>query len=184
MKPTEQLREEHEGIKLMLKIMDSVCGKFISARELNHEHFTKILEFLKVFVDKCHHGKEEDLLIPAMIEAGIPKNKGAIEFTLLEHKEGRGYIKNMSEAFEKLKKGDSGDSKIIVENGKKYSDLLVKHIEKEESILYLMADKVLSHEKQDELIEEFEKLEVDRIGPGKHEEFHELLHHLNEVYLD
>ena len=32
--------------------------------------------------------------------------------------------------------------------------------------------------------EEFEKLEVERIGLGKHEEFHHLLHQLKEIYLD
>jgi|ERR1035437_4895740 hemerythrin-like domain-containing protein len=184
MKPTEQLKAEHEGIKLMLKILDSVCDKLKSTQELNQDHFTKILEFLKIFVDKCHHGKEEDLLLPAMVKAGVPKDKGAIEFTLMEHKEGRGYVKSMSEAFDKLKRGDSMASKKIVENEKYYIDLLIKHIDKEENILYPMANKVLSQAKQGELDEEFEKLEVDRIGLGKHEEFHKLLQQLKEIYLD
>jgi hemerythrin-like domain-containing protein len=75
-------------------------------------------------------------------------------------------------------------SKKIVENEKYYIDLLIKHIDKEENILYPMANKVLSQAKQGELDEEFEKLEVDRIGLGKHEEFHKLLHQLKEIYLD
>ena len=181
MKPTEQLKAEHEGIKLMLKILDKVFAK---PEGINHEHFTKILEFLKVFVDKCHHGKEEDLLMPAMIEAGVSKEKGAIKFTLMEHAEGRVYIKGMSDAFDRIKKGDSKASGKIVENGNNYIDLLIKHIDKEESILFPMADKVLSQAKQTELEEGFEKLEVERIGLGKHEEFHKLLHQLKEIYLD
>jgi hemerythrin-like domain-containing protein len=180
MKPTEQLKAEHEGIKLMLKILDKVCAK---PEEINQKHFTEMLGFLKIFVDKCHHGKEEDLLMPAMVEAGVPKDKGAIKFTLLEHVEGRGYIKGMSEAFDKLKNGDCHASTKIVENGNNYIDLLVKHINKEESILFPLADKVLSQAKQNELEERFEKLEVERIGIGKHEEFHKLLHHLKEIYL-
>jgi len=181
MKPTEQLKAEHEGIKLMLRILDKVCAK---PDEINQEHFTKMLEFLKVFVDKCHHGKEEDLLLPAMIEAGVPREKGVIKFTLLEHVEGRGYVKGMSEAFDNLKKGGSKASAKIAENGKNYIGLLVQHIDKENNILFPMADKVLSQGKQTELEEEFEKLEVERIGLGKHEEFHKLLHYLKEIYLD
>jgi hemerythrin-like domain-containing protein len=184
MTPIEQLKAEHEGIKLMLKIMDRVCNRLKSKKELNQEHFIKILEFLNIFIDKCHHGKEEDLLIPAMVKAGVPKGAGAITFTLKEHKEGRGYVKSMSQSFDKLKKDDAGASETIIESEKYYSDLLVKHIDKEESVLYPMADKVLSHIKQGELLEEFEKLEVDRIGLGKHEEFHKLLHRLKEIYLD
>lgn len=53
-----------------------------------------------------------------MIEAGVPKEKGAIEFTLMEHVEGRGYIKGMSEAFDKLKSGDRQASAKIVDNAK------------------------------------------------------------------
>lgn len=181
MVPTEQLKTEHEGIKLMLKILDKVCSK---PEEINHEHFAKMLEFLKVFVDKCHHCKEEDLLIPAMVEAGVPKDKGAIKFTLMEHVEGRGYVKGMSEAFDKLKNGDCQAPGKIDENAKNYITLLVKHIDKEDNILFPLADKVLSQAKQTELEEGFEKLEVDRIGLGKHEEFHQLLHQLKEIYLD
>jgi hypothetical protein len=43
---------------------------------------------------------------------------------------------------------------------------------------------VLSKTIQDNLEEEFEKLEVERIGLGKHEEFHKLLHRLKEIYLN
>lgn len=181
MKPTEQLKAEHEGVKLMLRILDKVCAK---PDQINREHFVKMLEFLKTFVDKCHHGKEENLLLPAMIEAGVPKEEGVIKFTLLEHVEGRGYIKGMSEAFDKLNNGDRQASAKIVENGKKYIALLIKHIDKENNILFPLADKVLSQVKQAELEEEFEKLEVERIGLGKHEEFHKLLHQLKEIYLD
>ena len=118
-----------------------------------------------------------------MVEAGVPKDEGAIKFTLMEHVEGRGYIKGMNEAFDKLKNGDHQVSNKIVENAKNYIALLIKHIDKENNILFPLADKVLSQAKQAELEEEFEKLEVEKIGIGKHEEFHGLLHHLKETYL-
>jgi hemerythrin-like domain-containing protein len=183
MTPIEQLKAEHEGIKLMLKILDTVSNRLKSTKELNQEHFTKILEFIKIFIDKCHHGKEEDLLIPAMVKAGISRDADAITFTLMEHEEGRGYVKNMGQSFDKLKSGDIRASEKIMHNENNYSDLLVKHIDKEESVLYPIADKVLSQAKQGELLEEFEKLEVDRIGLGKHEEFYKLLQQLKEIYL-
>jgi hemerythrin-like domain-containing protein len=184
MRPTEQLKAEHEGIKLMLEILSIVCAKLKSDQELNQDHFAKMLEFLKVFVDKCHHGKEEDLLFPALEEAGIQKEGGPIGVMLMEHNQGRGYVKSMSEAFDKFKKGDRNASAKIVENGESYIVLLTQHIYKENNMLFPMADKVLSEAEQDELDEEFEKLEVERIGLGKHEEFHKLLHQLKEIYLD
>lgn len=73
MKATQQLKDEHEGIKIMLNILGQICFRLETKGDLNEKHFEGILEFLKVFVDKCHHGKEEDLLFPALEEAGIPK---------------------------------------------------------------------------------------------------------------
>lgn len=181
MKPTEQLKAEHEGVKLMLRILGKVCAK---PEEINQEHFTKILEFLKVFVDKCHHGKEEDLLFPAVEKAGVLKEGGPIGVMLIEHQQGRGYIKGMSETFDRFKKGERKASVKIAENGASYIALLTQHIDKENNILFPMADQVLSKATQDQLNEEFEKLEIERIGFGKHEEFHHLLHQLKEIYLD
>jgi hemerythrin-like domain-containing protein len=88
MKATQQLRNEHEGVKVMLIILEQVCRQLEADRNLNEEHFDGILEFLKVFVDKCHHGKEEDLLFPALTAAGIPED-GPIAVMLQEHEMGR-----------------------------------------------------------------------------------------------
>ena len=183
MRPTEQLKEEHKAIKLMLRILDRVCEKLESGEEVNLEHLEKIVEFIKVFADKCHHGKEEDLLFPAMEEAGIPKEGGPIGVMLTEHNLGRNYVKDLSDAVTKYKAGDRQVASKIVENARNYVGLLTPHINKEDNILYMMADMHLSKERQEKLLEEFEKVEHEIIGAGRHEEFHQLLHNLEEVYI-
>jgi hypothetical protein len=47
-----------------------------------------------------------------------------------------------------------------------------------------MAENILSDAQQEELYEGFERIEENRIGVGKHEEFHELIHTLRDLYLD
>lgn len=73
MRPTEVLKEEHKVIKLMLKILDRVSKKLNSGEKVDPIHLDKINDFIRTFADKCHHGKEEDRLFPAMEAAGIPK---------------------------------------------------------------------------------------------------------------
>ena len=102
---------------------------------------------------------------------------------LKEHEQGRSYVRSMSEAVEKYKAGELSYSSQFVENAKKYTELLTQHIDKEDNVLYPMADMQFSAEKQRELIEKFEELEQERMGIGKHEELHELLHHLEDKYL-
>jgi len=182
MKATQQLSDEHEGVNIMLSILEQVCDQLESTGNMNKEHLGSILEFLKVFVDKCHHSKEEELLFPALVAAGVPAD-GPIAVMLHEHEMGRHYVKAMSDAYATHMGGDKASSKGIVQNAHGYISLLEGHIEKENTVLFVMADNLLSEKRQDELFEGFEKIEVERIGVGKHEQFHGLIKKLSGIYL-
>jgi hemerythrin-like domain-containing protein len=183
MTPAEQLREEHQGILLMLRILEKVVSKLEEKERVDPAHLERIVEFLRIFADKCHHGKEEDLLFPAMEKAGVPRERGPIGVMLAEHQQGRGYIRRMAEAIDRNREKDPKALAGFAENARNYVALLTQHIKKEENVLFPMGEKVLSKEIQEGLLEGFEKIEVERIGEGTHEEFHRLLHHLQEVYL-
>jgi Uncharacterized conserved protein len=182
MKATQQLRDEHEGVKIMLSILEQVSHQLELTGNLNKEHLEGILEFLKVFVDKCHHGKEEELLFPALVAVGVSKD-GPIAVMLQEHEMGRQYVKAMSEAYATYMAGDKSSSKDIRQNAHGYILLLKDHIEKENTVLFVMADNLFSEKRQDELFEGFEKIEADRIGVGRHEQLHGLINKLSGIYL-
>ncbi len=177
MKPTEILKEEHKVIKLMLKIINSVCDKLESKQSVDKDDLKSIIEFIRIFADKCHHGKEEDRLFPKMEEYGIPKEGGPIGVMLQEHELGRSYVTAAASAIEKE------DYSEFVENIRNYVELLEQHIDKEDNILYMMADMHIPQKEQKKLVEEFERFEKEEIGEGKHEEFHKLVHQLEKKYL-
>ncbi len=95
MKPTEMLKEEHKTIKVMLDILENVSKKISSGIEVNSEHLNQIIDFIKTFADKCHYGKKQDLLFPAIEESGVPKEGGPIGVMLYEHELGRDYVRKM-----------------------------------------------------------------------------------------
>src|SRR3990167_8915273 len=128
MTSTEQLRNEHQAVLLALEILEKICQKLEAKEKVYSKHQKEVLEFIKIFVDKCHHGKEEDLLFPALEKVGIPKEQGPIGMMLTEHDTGRGYVKGMSENI-------SNPEKFIGE-ARGYIELLRQHIEKENNILY------------------------------------------------
>jgi len=183
MTPTDELKEEHQGILLMLKILEKVCAKLEAKEKVDPDHLERIVEFFRVFADKCHHGKEEDLLFPEMEKSGVPKERGPIGVMLIEHDQGRAFVKGMGEAATRYKKGESTGLAEFTKNARDYIALLTQHINKENNILFPMGDRAISREKQGELVEAFETLEREKIGAGTHEKFHQLLHHLQEVYL-
>lgn len=183
MKATSTLKKEHEAIRLMLKIMEAACIKFETEKKVHVADVDEIIDFLKVFGDQCHHGKEEQILFPCLEQAGVPREGGPIGVMLAEHEQGRSYIRNMSLALTDYEDGFVTGLNALVENYRAYIELLEQHINKENNVLFAMADKILSEETQDKLYEEFEELEENVIGRGKHEELHKRLERLSGTYL-
>lgn len=182
MDATEVLKEEHGGVKTMLGILGKVCDRLGSGEAVPPGDLDRILEFLKVFVDRCHHAKEEDFLFPALERAGIPKEGGPIGVMLAEHVAGREFIRGMGEAADGLKRGDREAAERFVANARGYAELLLQHIDKEDNILYPMADARLGEETHRKLAEDFERVEEERVGHGKHEEFHRVMEELKKTY--
>jgi hemerythrin-like domain-containing protein len=183
MGPLEDLRAEHEGILLMLRILERVCARLVPGGRLDMTHLDKIMEFFVVFVDKCHHGKEEEFLFPALEETGVPREGGPIGVMLREHAAGRTYVSQMRQTLTGYKAGNPGAGEGFQQHARQYTELLRQHIDKENNVLFVMAESRLPRAKEKELGRAFEKLEKERIGEGRHEEFHALLDQLQREYL-
>ncbi len=180
MKPSDQLKAEHEAILVMLAVLEKICEKLERREEVPESHLPGIMEFFQVFADKCHHAKEEEFLFPAYQSVGIPKDGGPIGRMLVEHQEGRAAIAGMKAGLEVLKK--EGPQKFI-SHARDYINLLSAHIQKENNILFPMGDSVLPEARQAAILRDFDSLEETRIGAGKHEEFHRLIEALEAAYL-
>jgi hemerythrin-like domain-containing protein len=60
----------------MLRIVDRVSERLESGQSVDTEHMDEIVEFIRVFADKCHHGQEENILFKEMEAAWFPRDKG------------------------------------------------------------------------------------------------------------
>jgi len=184
MNPIKDLKAEHQAVQLTLKILNKINQQIeVAGKAINLDHIEQLLEFFSVFVDTCHHGKEEDLLFPALEEIGVSRENGPIGVMLHEHQLGRTYVKGMKSALSAYKKGDNEALNNFLQNAKGYIALLNDHIYKEDNVLYPLAENHLSPAKQAELSGGFERIEIQKIGAGKHAEFHKLLDQLKKVYL-
>jgi hemerythrin-like domain-containing protein len=184
MRPTQELSREHRAIERMLAILGSVSDRIEAGRKVDPAHLESAVEFVRVFADKCHHGKEEDLLFPEMVKAGIPKEGGPIGVMIAEHVQGRAFISALAAAIPGYRAGEKRATEAVVKNARGYAALLGPHIYKEDHILYPMADRVLRPETQEELAAGFARVEEEIVGHGVHERFHELLDELEKIYLD
>jgi hemerythrin-like domain-containing protein len=184
MQPIKDLKMEHDAVQVTLRILDKICQQFeIPVKKFDIQHMDQLLEFFRVFVDKCHHGKEEELLFPALETIGVSHKGGPIEVMLHEHQQGREYVRIMADAIDQFKKGDWTSADEFVKTAREYINLLNQHIYKENNVLFPLAEKHLSKEELARLSEGFELIETKKIGIGRHDEFHKMLDDLESTYL-
>ena len=178
MKPTETLKHEHQIVLAVLTGAEREAQAIQSGGEIDSEKISQILQFFRVFVDKCHHSKEEKLLFPRLQERGMSREVGPISVMLREHDEGRGEVAVISDALERHKAGDASAAADIAYHLLAYAELLHDHITKEDNVLFQFADDMLTEDDQKDLAEKFDELEAKEIGEGVHEEFHEFAHEI------
>jgi hemerythrin-like domain-containing protein len=165
-KATALLSDEHRVIERVLGVLERLTKRPV-AQSL--DSWKKALDFIRSFADGCHHFKEEKVLFPAMEAHGIPTDGGPIGMMLLEHEEGRGYVKSMLAALEDPQTDTAKQT--LISNATSYLRLLKEHIQKEDEILFRMADDVISAEEQKELLRAFEEHEAQEMGQGVHEKY-------------
>ncbi len=181
MSATDTLKQEHKVILLVLDAAEREAQSIQSTGKVNAERVEKMLEFLGEFADRCHHAKEEELLFVRMEERGVPREGGPLGHMLAEHEEGRAKVRAIRQWLSKAANGDSEAVENIRTNLSAYVGLLRAHIDKEDNVLYQMADQVFSANDQRELEEAFERVEAEQMGVGAHEKYHQLAHELAET---
>ena len=181
MTPTEELREEHGIIMRMFAILQRM-GEMMEKRYSHAEkHLEQIMEFLKVFVDQCHHGKEEEILFPELENAKLPDEGRMVRELISEHLAGREIVEEMGRALEKRKQQADEATSEFVEASNRYVKLFRRHIRKENGMLFPEVNKRLSKDKQVEISMGFQNLEHEKIGEGRHEVFHSLIKALEKI---
>lgn len=179
----ELMIKEHENILRMLKVVRKACFGVFKGQEINYEDFNKMIDFIKVYADSHHHGKEEKFLFKEM-----QNNLGKLAENLIthgmlvEHDYGRFYISELTKALKRVKDGDEESKLDVISNAIGYTALLERHIEKENNAVYSFGVKNLSKEIIDEVnfkSEEFEKAAQEK---GTQKYYLEMLKELEDKY--
>jgi len=179
---TEEQKQEHRVVEEALDILYRIGTRLERDEGVDPEAIEKVLDFLKTFADKCHHGKEEDLLFAALEMKGVSRTTSPLSTLIREHEIARRFILNMDRALQDYKAGDETAGKDILQNSRAYIELLEQHIEKEDELLYPMAEEKLSDERKKELQKAYDRVESDIIGEGVHERYHHMIEDLKEKF--
>tara|TARA_Y100000310_G_C20497588_1_gene722319 strand:- start:139 stop:675 length:537 start_codon:yes stop_codon:yes gene_type:complete len=157
-KPTRILTNEHKNILKVITAVENECAALERGKSINKAFFEKVIDFIRNYADRLHHGKEEDILFKEFnkrAEAGAT-HCNPVQQMLHEHELGRGFVKGMEDGLNENNKAK------LIKNANQYASLLIEHIYKEDEILYAMADEAIDAKTMDEIGEKFKRIDLER----------------------
>jgi len=166
------LAAEHSAVLAVLAELDRASAAAAQGMPIAAGIFADIQEFFEVFVDRCHHGKEETELFPRLRQGSA----GTLVQRLQdEHAEGRALVASYAEAVHAYVPGQADSGARLERAANACSDLLREHIVTETAELFPAAETSLA-EDDESLVDAFERLELERIGPTTHERLHAMIY--------
>lgn len=171
MKATDVLMEEHRVIERVIAVLEKAAEKLEQGQAVRTELFIEAADFIQGFADGCHHRKEEGVLFKSLEDHGMPVQGSPVGVMLMEHYQARFYTRNLRSAALQLAGGDSNAAFAVIKNAREYALLLRQHIQKEDQILFPMANRIIPPEFHDRVWQGFEHVEHAETGEGVHEKY-------------
>ena len=151
--------------------------------DVPYDDFAKIIDFIRNYADKYHHGKEEDMLFIEMNNELLDLiGEGPVQGMLIEHNFGRAFIMDLEISLNHHKEGHEEAIVDIIANAMGYANLLSKHINKEDNMIYRYATKNLSEETLNKLDKQFEDFEGKDLHKETRDKYTKLVDELENKY--
>jgi hemerythrin-like domain-containing protein len=179
--PLEILSSEHRIIERGLRALDGMCARIERDEKVPPEALSQLLDFIRTFADRFHHGKEEAHLFPALEEHGVPRAGGPVGVMLDEHEMGRQLVAELARAAAGYSRGDPQAASSLAEAARQYIELLTSHIDKEDHVLFQISAGVLDERALASLREGFEQAEAE-FGAGLREQYERIVSHLEKAW--
>jgi hemerythrin-like domain-containing protein len=147
------MMEEHQNIHYMLQVVDRICCGILEGADVDADEIRRIIDFIRKYADRHHHGKEEDFLFPRMVkDLGTVAENLITHGMLVEHDLGRDHVREAEEALNLYEKEPKTEHKLqLIAHLMGYANLLQRHIEKENNVVYTFANNQLSEEAKEEV---------------------------------
>ena len=144
--PMEILRKEHDAV---LKVLDALEG---SIRKKDTASSQKSIKLLESEFNRHSLDKEEKALFPE-IEKFMPRDGGPTGMMVIEHQD-------LTESIESFKQTDNFEN--LNKIGDHIINLLREHIDKENNMLFMMAEMHLDNKQKEIIIKKFKGIDLKK----------------------
>lgn len=154
--PIGPLMIEHRLIEKIIPILKNEINTINRKNQANPIFIEMAVDFFRMYADRCHHGKEEDILFRDLGKKKLSSDHKKIMDELVEdHKFARSTVGKLVEAKNSYVKGKSDAISEILKNLNILSEFYPTHIEKEDKRFFIPVMNYFSKEEQNAMLQEF-----------------------------
>ena len=156
MQPRGPLMTEHRLIERMISSIDKEVKRIEKSGIVNQGFIAIAADFIQIYADKTHHGKEEEILFRDLSKKKLSDNDAIMMNELIqEHIVGRNTTADLVKSATAFQNDDKAALPLITQCLRKFVDFYPKHIEKEDKVFFPSAMKYFSESEQQSMLEEF-----------------------------
>ena len=147
---------EHRLIERMLSVVKNALSTIDLKNRVDVLFVDTVVDFIRVYADRTHHGKEEDILFRDLGKKHLKEeDEKAMKQLVEEHKQGRRLVRSVAKATEQYRSG--GDSHLVStirDNLQAIVEFYPTHIEKEDKVFFPASMGYFSQEEQQSMLSE------------------------------
>jgi hemerythrin-like domain-containing protein len=153
MLPIGPLMIEHRLMERMLTLLKKEADRIERGKNIRAEFLDTAIDFNQTYVDRCHHGKEEDILLKELGKKDLSdEHRRIIREILDEHGQARKTIAELKDQKANVLQGDRESLSRIVRTIRFLVELYTGHIEKEDNHFFLPCMAYFSREEKDSML--------------------------------
>jgi hemerythrin-like domain-containing protein len=138
MLPIGPLMIEHRLIEKMIVVIRKEAEGVAAGKPIHLNFVDLAVDFVRTYADRCHHGKEEDILFRDLAKKDLSAELQRIMQELIaEHKVGRKAVREIVEAKNRYLEGDQSAQTVLLDRMRMLADFYPKHIEKEDRHFFI-----------------------------------------------
>jgi hemerythrin-like domain-containing protein len=177
MMPIGPLMIEHRLIEKMISLMDLEITKMKKHRKANPLFIETAVDFIRMYADRTHHGKEEDILFRDLEKKTLsPNHTKIMEELVEEHVWARNRVSKLVDAKKEYEEGKIEIVDEIINIMSELTEFYPKHIEKEDKHFFIPVMKYFTQEEQDAMLDEFWEFDKTLI----HEKYKQVVENLEK----
>jgi hemerythrin-like domain-containing protein len=179
MQPKGMLMAEHRLIEYMLEIIGKEIEEIKKINQVDVAVIDTIIDFIRVYADETHHGKEEKILFAELAKKPMNEPEAKMMQDLInEHVYARGLVKALVEGKDGYAQGDTGKIEAVRQNLEALLAFYPPHIKKEDEDFFLRTEKYFTQEELSAMTGRFVEFDAQMI----HEKYRRVCEELNQKY--